>query len=104
MWSFVFFVFFFKGESVGKNISGTGDKKVATQTFLERSRKIRIQWDQKERSEREQERAMEHGRQPLAGSEQREDGHSKDHSESWTQTECGGQGLNGSEERGGEAR
>ena len=58
---FLFFVFFLS-ERVGESISGTGDKKVVTQTFLEWSRKIRIQCDQKERSERQQEQVMEHGR------------------------------------------
>lgn len=53
---------FFLSERVRESISGTGDNKVVTQTFLEWSRKIRIQCDQKERSERQQEGVMEHGR------------------------------------------
>lgn len=56
------FFFFFLSERVGESISGTGNNKVVTQTFLEWSRKIRIQCDQKERSERQQEGVMEHGR------------------------------------------
>ena len=53
---------FFLSERVRESISETGDNKVVTQTFLEWSRKIRIQCDQKERSERQQEGVMEHGR------------------------------------------
>lgn len=92
-------LFSFLSERVGESISGTGDKKVVTQTFLSGQEKSESNRPE-ERSERQQEQAMQHVRAATVSSEQREGGHSKDHLECWTRMSAGGQALNGSEDGG----